>query len=521
MAFKQGHALLVGVGTYAYAPAMNAPLTVRDAREIQEVLRDPNRAGYPAEQVTLLHDSGASRQTVLDALDDLAQRTTENDTLFLFYAGHGDFDNQGAYYLTTHDTRWENRKVVAGTGIREDELLAKLGAIKAARTFLIFNACHSGALTPSELRQLGADDESHGAPVPDETTAAMLGTGQGRVVITACRESQRSYFLASHPLTFFTEALSGALQGKGLESRHGYISVFDLYSALYDGVRAEIARRSNGSLVQEPELTILKGLGAMAIALYRGEEGLRDLGPADLPETLPDHVREVKEAESRAQLQQILSGTFQHSVVAGRDARQAGGDLVEGDQWNVEDSQGVIGEVSGGTVSQQFGDTVNTGGGPFIGGGVSMGDRSTFVGRDQNAGERVQGDKTEGDHISIGNITGSSGIAIGRAARAHVDIRQGADPQQVAALFQAVYERIGQSAHPPALQSVIQQQVKALEEEAGAGDSADPTVVENAFTVLKSIAPDILEVAAAALASPVAGLSRVVQKVAAHVRADR
>ncbi len=355
MAFQAGHALLIGVGSYAHAPHMDASLMVEDAKEVAKTLQDPDRAGYPANQVTLLHGAAATRQGVLDALEGLAQRAGEGDTALLFYVGHGDFDDKGAYYLTTHDTRWERGKVVPGTAIREDELLQALNRIRAKRAFLIFNSCHAGAISPSALGHLGGEpDTVQGVPVPDGTTAALLSTGEGRVVITACRETQRSYFLRTEPLSFFAEALSNGLQGRGVESRRGFISVFDLYSQVYDEVKAEIEKRSRGSLTQEPELTLLKGVGPMAIALHRGKEGVGALGPDDAPQALPEGLREVEASESQARLQQILSGTIQHSLVAGRDARQAGRDLIEGDQWVVQGEQGVIAHVSGGTVNQHF-----------------------------------------------------------------------------------------------------------------------------------------------------------------------
>ena len=150
------------------------------------MLRDPQCCGYPPEQVRLLSDATASRAGILATLDSLAAQVGEGDTVFVFYAGHGEYGDDG-YYLTTHDTQLDGRKVLTGSGLREAELIAKLRAIKAKRLLLIVNACHSGeispVLAPSEASQTGT-------PLPPQIAAALLGTGEGRVIISACREQQ-------------------------------------------------------------------------------------------------------------------------------------------------------------------------------------------------------------------------------------------------------------------------------------------------------------------------------------------
>src|SRR4051812_35610180 len=106
MAFTQGHALLIGAGTYQHSPQMNVPITVRDTEAVATVLRDARWCGYPAEQVTLLSNDAATRNRILTSLDALAS-LSEEATIFLFYAGHGATGVDGNYYLTTHDSQIE------------------------------------------------------------------------------------------------------------------------------------------------------------------------------------------------------------------------------------------------------------------------------------------------------------------------------------------------------------------------------------------------------------------------------
>ncbi len=390
MPFPTAHALLIGIGSYAHAPQLNVPITVADANAVAAVLRDPQYCGYLPEQVTLLSDASASRDGILTALDGLAARAGEGDTVFVFYAGHGEYGDDG-YYLTTHDTRLSGRKVAVGTGIREAELIAKLRAIKAKRLLLIINACHSGEVSPVLAP---GEEPLTGTPLPPQVSAALLGTGEGRVIISACRENQYS-FIGPGPLTLFTQALVDGLQGKGVSSNRGYISVFDLYIHLYFALDEVVPRTVSAAVrqrygeKQEPELTILKGVGPFAVTLYRGATTLGDFDASGAP---PEGtaVREVNPAYSQAMLRQ-----HQQSI---------GG--------NAQVGAAVAGDVHGNVTVDQSGQR----GGLSFGSGSQLGDVSV---RDVAGGDINRTETTQGDRITTGDISGT-GIAIGRGARSSV-----------------------------------------------------------------------------------------------------
>lgn len=388
--FSQAHALLIGIGSYAHAPQLNVPITAADANAVATVLRDPQYCGYLPEQVALLSAAAASRDGLLAALDRLAARVGEGDTVFVFYAGHGEYGDDG-YYLTTHDTQLAGRKVAVGTGIREAELIAKLRAIKAKRLLLVVNACHSGEISPVLTP---GEELLTGTPLPPQVSAALLGTGEGRVVISACRESQYS-FIGPGPLTLFTQALVDGLQGKGVSSNRGYISVFELYTHLYFALDEAVPRKVSAAVrqrygeKQEPELTILKGVGPFAVTLYRGATTLGDFDASGAP---PEGtaVREVNPAYAQAmqrQHQQSISG-------------------------NAQVGAAVAGDVHGNVTVDQSGQR----GGLVFGSGSQLGDVSV---RDVAGGDINHTETTQGDRIMTGDISGT-GIAIGRGARSSV-----------------------------------------------------------------------------------------------------
>jgi hypothetical protein len=426
MAFDRGYALLIGVGTYQNAPHLDVPITAADAEQIAMVLRDPQFCGYPADHVTLLRDTQATRAGILHELDSLATCATKDDTVVLFYSGHGHYGEDATYYLTTTDMQLTDKgKVADGSAIRQDELLARLQRLQAERVLLIFNACHSGQISPT----LAGDEPAAftGAPLPAPTTSALLSTGSGRVIITACRENQYAY-VGDGEQTIFVQALAAGLRGEGLSSQRGFISAFDLYTGMYFAVTRAVqqtvpaAMRKRYSETQEPELTVLKGVGPFAVALYKGASAT--LGDFSAPEqpAAGTAVRQVEETESRAQFEKLIQITQNQSgginfgvgnsigqigdVVAGD---KIGGDKVAGDKIDARGSQGFINRATG-PISQVFGPqrNISTGGGDYAEGNIDK--RSgTFVGGDQyNLSGNISG-----SNVNIGSTLSNVSQSIG------------------------------------------------------------------------------------------------------------
>lgn len=313
MQFSQGHALLIGVGTYMHAPQLDVPAAAADARGLAQVLGDDRLCAYPRQQVVQLSGRAATRATILHELAALASRCPPDGTAIVFYCGHGAFSADGAYHLATADTQVENGYVVAGSALSQAELLTHLRGLRAARTLLIFNACHAGALSPT--LDLPDAPPITTASLPEDTRAALLAAGKGCAIVTACRTEQRSYIGAGR-FTLFTQALIAALLGKGVVSRAGYVSAFDLYAHVFQVVSETV--HDHYGAVQEPELTVLQGVGPFPVALYRGSTTLGVFPNAEpLP---PGNVQTVSEEASQAAY---------HRLVAVHGGIGVGGDMVD------------------------------------------------------------------------------------------------------------------------------------------------------------------------------------------------
>lgn len=315
MTFAQAHALLIGVNRYDYAPQLNVPMTATDVLALADVLRDPHSGDYPLTQVTVLTDTAATQAGITTALTDLAHHTTADDTVLLCYSGHGHYDTQGTYGLMTSDTQLLSNTIVPGTALGHHDLLTLVRAIPARRVLLLFNACHAGVLSPT----LTPADTFPGAAVPDATNAALLATGEGRIIITACRANQYA-FVGTGNRTIFMHALIAGLQGAGTPDHSTVVTVFDLYTYLYTAVAAAVQQlpawlHERYGNCQEPELTILKGVGPFVVAQPRGiSPAPHPAMTADLPRAAA--VREVDATTSQQHFAQIQQDV---STVVGRD----------------------------------------------------------------------------------------------------------------------------------------------------------------------------------------------------------
>jgi hypothetical protein len=554
MPFINGHALIIGIGSYTHSPRHNLPVTAADAQTVAGIVQATEFCGYPAAQVALLSNGSATRDGVLAALDRLAQTSTSG-TVLLFYSGHGDYDTSGNYTLTTHDTRWHKGRVVPGTAISQAELLDKLRAIPAGRVLLLFNACHARGLSPT----LGDDAPPTGSALPQQTANALLATGSGRIVITACRENQYS-FVGTGAHTLFTQALVDGLRGGGeVYSRSGYISAFDLYTHLYYALDEAVQRdvpqpvRDHYGSTQEPELTVLKGEGPFAVALYRGATSLGSF-PTDHTPAEDTAVREVPASRSQRALQNIVG----IATVIGDNSGQAVGinygTISQSTQTirNEAPNQGAQGTFEGPVTFNQQGqqvqgnqynanrDLIQTGGdkvgGDKVGGDKVGGDKvgGDKVGSDkidaqgsqglinrpsgpvsQQFGDRVGGDKISGD-INVRDVSGS-GIAIGHQAQAQS--QQGGDA--IAQAFAPIYQQITVRQDLDAIKTVLSDHVRKIEDEARKGDAANETKLARWLRHLAGIAEDIFDVTVAALTGPQVPIATVARKVAAKAKQER
>ena len=337
MVFTQGHALIIGAGTLQHHSKNNVPIAGEDARAISVVLQDADLCGYLPERVFLLRNEDATRQAILEHLDSMGNRLKDEDTFFLFFVGHGVYGTDGNYYLTTHDVRLQGSQVVAGTGVSELELLERLRRIRSKRIFIVINACHSGELHPENFDVDDVDTLSSEAP-PQNLTDALLSTGEGRIIITACKPDQLSW-IGDGQLSIFSGAVVNGLRGAA-PNNHGYVSAYGLYEHVY--FESKEAAQALGKQ-QDPVLTVLQGVGPFPVALYHGAQ---EPGAFNTEEPKPEDtaVREIPASTSQRHYKRYEAQLVGDGAIAqgdGATAVGAGGVHIGG---NVSGSSIITGD---------------------------------------------------------------------------------------------------------------------------------------------------------------------------------
>jgi hypothetical protein len=126
---------------------------------------------------------------------------------------------------------------------------------------------------------------------------------------------------------------------------------------------------------------------------------------------------------------------------------------------------------------------------------------------------------TVGD-ITVGNISGSTGLAIGHGAQVTVNQNTGLASDDVARLFALLTQKV--NALPEGTKKEdAQDAVKKLETEAKKADQADEGRVRRSMEFLVEVLPDAWEVTVNTLLNPLAGLNTVFKKIAERVKVER
>jgi uncharacterized caspase-like protein len=150
--FANGYALVVGVADNAVS-RFALPDVAKDIIALCDVLVDPDRCAYPADQVRKLTGADATRGAILHGLDWLAECTRGNraaeSTVVIYFSGHGWRDTSTSpptYYLIPYDVRED---AVRSRALRVDDFAADVRALQARRVLVMLDCCHSGGMESS------------------------------------------------------------------------------------------------------------------------------------------------------------------------------------------------------------------------------------------------------------------------------------------------------------------------------------------------------------------------------------
>ena len=238
--FTTGHAVVIGIASYTNVFPL--PDAVRnDARDVASILTSNAYCGYKPSNVHLLIDEAATLVRIRTALDSVAKASGPDDSVFIFFSGHGarlrDSANSESAILPvefddgTPDT----------TCFSETELSSTLRQISAQRLLVLIDACHSGGA--GSFKGVGPRGS---LPVGySEKSLDRLAQGTGRVLIASCRVDETSLVFDNARNSVFTSKLLDALRGEAQTSGDGVIRVFEIFNHVAQMVKDAVPGRQH------------------------------------------------------------------------------------------------------------------------------------------------------------------------------------------------------------------------------------------------------------------------------------
>ena len=133
------YALIMGVNDCQDQTITDLDNPVRDAKRLYNVLSE----NYTFEKDNMILLENPTRAKIIETMDELSVRVTEDDNLLVFYAGHGHWDEEKelGYWLPS-----DSRSFSSANWLRNTTLQSYLGTIPSKHTLLIADACFSGGI---------------------------------------------------------------------------------------------------------------------------------------------------------------------------------------------------------------------------------------------------------------------------------------------------------------------------------------------------------------------------------------
>jgi Caspase domain len=167
-----------------------------------------------------------------DAIYDFfSEETKPQDTLLMYFSGHGVLDIDGDVYLATSETEafWPSRR-----GFNFNELTKLMKQNSSTRIVIILDCCYSGSAKISKGHE--GDAAKLGASSIDNGSQKLRG--EGKCILAASQAQQEAYSLEEQNHSLFTFYLLQALRGEHREAvdNEGYLTVDSLSKYLYDTI---------------------------------------------------------------------------------------------------------------------------------------------------------------------------------------------------------------------------------------------------------------------------------------------
>jgi len=218
------YVIAIGINDYSYFPSLR--FAKADAMGVAELY---NKTFADRANITVLLDKEASKNNILNSLNQIVDKSKPNDQVVIFFAGQG-ITSKGTGYIIPSDSQPEQIETTAISMQIVGELFKK---IQAEQTLMVVDACYSGAFDVLRHRGLTINKE-----------IKKLSSGKGKVVITAGTSEQAVAERADLGHGLFTYYLLKGLSGEADFHQNGFVTVTELFYYLQETISK--ASKKNG-----------------------------------------------------------------------------------------------------------------------------------------------------------------------------------------------------------------------------------------------------------------------------------
>ncbi|MCW5756764.1 MAG: caspase family protein [Phycisphaeraceae bacterium] len=218
--YDNSWALVIGVNDYKHTGRLE--YATNDAKGVASVLTE--RFGFPAENTKLLLDDAATLQGIRSAMHKLAKDATDDDRVFIFYAGHGHTVpayGRDAGFLVPVDGREDD----TATMLPWDDLVHTSRIIRAKHLLFVMDACYGGSIA---MRSLAPGSKRFLRDMMGRYSRQFLTAGKANEVVADSGGPRVGH-------SVFTGHLLDALEG-GMPAAEGLMSANAVMAHVYDRV---------------------------------------------------------------------------------------------------------------------------------------------------------------------------------------------------------------------------------------------------------------------------------------------
>ena len=232
--------LAVGVSAYEKASnRKNVAFAATDASKFADAVEKSSGPLYREVKVFRLIDQNATRKNILQTLVELRKQATLQDTVMIFFAGHGERDDQNNFYFLPVET-----DEVVTTALSEGDFKGRVKALPG-RVILLLDACHSGTLIEGPGRAIGG--------LTDKLYREMTSNEHGLVMMCSSMGTEMSLESPEHKSGYFTIAVVEGLEGKARRSNEGVIYLEALEQYIAERVK-ELSKGEQHPLMFHPTI---------------------------------------------------------------------------------------------------------------------------------------------------------------------------------------------------------------------------------------------------------------------------